>query len=555
MTATTKTHIVNLKGGKGDKGDQGIQGLNGVNAVPAVEAVASYVDGDTEARAAVIAAAATAVAKAGALGWQARNASGLPALDVTAATDRTTSAAAELTRYGAGSSISQPDFSSIAGWTAVPGTAAMSFTGGVFKSNWASGGGTPSLDRVITVLRAATLRVVARITVPATAPATNSALYALLTVSHKTVMNTANYTDRLGVGVNELNQPVIFSTLGMASTDAVQGAALPAGTYTATIVADEDRLSLTLTADDGSVEYRRQVLRDTLTDGVVTPGTVQWVSLINRDSRKATGVSINSVFAKTNATRVSAEAGAGKREHVWTTAASDALRVDVPPQYDPRAAAPIVLYCHGSGRDASDIGNANTAAMVRALTAAGYVTVVPSMGGTDPWGNPASVASLLSAYQYVRDHYAMGPILLVGASAGVLTALTALRQRNLPGVVGLYAMYGATNLRYQYDNNPTHTASIEAAFGFSGSANFDAATAGSDPQQGPGWIYRGIPMRFTASMADTTVDATNNTLLFAAKAEPYGPEASVLIGSGAHGDPSLTVTADALAFFDRCLNR
>lgn len=543
------------QGAKGDKGDPGIPSSEAVDGDTAVGAWIGTQG--TQSQEAVLELVQQASDAGGALGWQARNGLGMAELDQQATADRISSASGELARYSDSSlSVAMSDFNDLTGWTGFDG-ASMSVIDGKLVSAWDSGEGTPSLNLAVDVQPGETVRVAGRITVPEVA-ATNQALYTLISICHKAAPNTAAYTDRLGVGVNELNQPVIFSALGQSSADAVQSSApLPAGTYTATIWVDETRVSLTLTSDDGALMFERSVLRSTMTGGGGTTSAVLSVSLIVRDSRKALGVSIDRLDIKGPATRTSLRSGNGWRELHWVipTASNDVAGIIVPPGYDPRVATPVVIFCHGSGRTALDPGNENTLALVTALASNGFMVAYPNMGGANPWGNPASVDAVAAAYEYLRDHYAIGAVLLLGASAGVLTALTTLRQRRVPGIAGLYSMYGATNLRYQYDNNPTQAAAIEAAYGFTGSANFNSATVGYDPMQAPAWIFRGIPMRFSASPDDTTVDMANNTTAFASKVGPYSPEASVLQGTGAHGDPSQTVLADVLAFFRRALNR
>lgn len=227
-----------------------------------------------------------------------------------------------------------------------------------------------------------------------------------------------------------------------------------------------------------------------------------------------------------------------------------AISVHLPAGYDPRITHRLAVYCHGSSgtnTDLWDYPNENT--VLTALLSAGYVVMVANYGTTS-WGNQSSVTQNKAAIQYIMDRYNLFnlPYFVVQSMGGMVGMNTILVGGVKPAAVA--GIYPATNLRWQYDNG--FTAAIEGAYGFSGAANFDAATAGYDvlndnaPEE-----FANLRMKFWHSPADTVVSKAQNTDLLKLKVDAGGGRLDVVVTSGDHGDPSSFDGAGIVEFFNR----
>lgn len=473
--------------------------------------------------------------------------------------DRARSRALAQTRYEDGTELIEQG-TTWDGWTNWDATL-FAQSGGQLQSGWDTGEGTPILTKTFSVAPTKTLRVVGSFVVPATAVGTSNALYAQVGITESASASPA-YTTVLGVGVGEKHLPLFWEDLAIGSAAAEEGATvLAAGTWYFEIVVDTNYLSLSISSADGATVYKRQKLRTTCLPG----SGVTKVTVVNRDSRKATGVTIGPVFAKTEAStgrrRSATSAEGGAVRSVWTRPTADQtvldnLQILEPPGLDDRSPVPWIMWCHGSGRTASDLGVAATYTMIAGLVAAGFLVIAGdarlTTANANHWGAAGAQTRSIDEYRYARERYHLGPGVIFGASMGALLATNLLAKRTIPGIVGFYGFYGAYDLANCYTNS-SFTAAIETAYGFSGAGNLAAAIAGYNPMARQGWEFRGVPMRFSASAADTAVPQAANTDLFRAKVLPFAPEAGLLQGTGAHGDASQTDLADALAFANRCI--
>lgn len=209
---------------------------------------------------------------------------------------------------------------------------------------------------------------------------------------------------------------------------------------------------------------------------------------------------------------------------------------------------PLVIWFHGSGEtDAEAFSNANEKRVTDALTAAGYI-VASSSGGGSLWGNRTAQDAYVNLYNYVAARWTISNVYFVGLSMGGTTSLNLLASHRIP-CSGWYGIQPCTNLSNCYTHvNPS---SVEAAYGFSGSANYAAATSGYDPNLVAGSAFDGIRFRMTASASDATVPDADHGALLRSTLAGHATEASVLTVTGAHGDPSDFNEADVLDFFSR----
>lgn len=226
-----------------------------------------------------------------------------------------------------------------------------------------------------------------------------------------------------------------------------------------------------------------------------------------------------------------------------------AISVHLPAGYDPRITHRLAVYCHGAGgtnTDFWDFDNENS--VLSALLDAGYVVMAANYGA-NAWGNQSSVTQNKAAIQYVTERYNVfeKPFFVIQSMGGMVGLNTVLVGGVTPAAIA--GIYPASNLRWQYDHG--FKAAIEAAYGFSGSAAFDAATSGYDAlNDNPPERFYGMKMKFWHSPADTIVSKAQNTDLLKAKVEQGGGFLSVVSTSGEHGDPSSFSGSGIVQFFN-----
>ena len=241
------------------------------------------------------------------------------------------------------------------------------------------------------------------------------------------------------------------------------------------------------------------------------------------------------------------------RHIVTRSSAGDPWRIQIPKDYDPRRPSPVVLFMHQSLTGTADTPYSESRArpVSAALGDAGYI-VASAYDGGDRWGNSASMDNYRQLYEYVRNNFATGPLFLLGVSMGFLPVLNSLVYRKLPTPAAVASIGGVSDLDTLYTGS--YAAGIRAAYGIaSDSSDYEAKTAGYNPMDRGGSEFRGVPMRFYTSTGDTAVPKASNPDAMSAKVSPYTPEASVILGSGAHLDASQYQPSDLLSFFGRYL--
>lgn len=224
------------------------------------------------------------------------------------------------------------------------------------------------------------------------------------------------------------------------------------------------------------------------------------------------------------------------------------ISVHLPAGYDPRVTHRLAVYCHGSGgtdKDLWEYDNENS--VLSALLAGGYVVMSANYGAAS-WGNQASVTQNVAAIQHVKDRYNVfeKPYFVV-QSMGGMVGLNAILVGGVK-VAAVAGIYPASNLRWQYDNG--FTSAIEAAYGFTGSANFDTATAGFDVlNDNSPRVFQGLKMKFWHSYTDTVVSRAQNTDLLKTKVDAGGGSLTVVTSSGEHGNASSFDGSGIVEFF------
>jgi pimeloyl-ACP methyl ester carboxylesterase len=326
------------------------------------------------------------------------------------------------------------------------------------------------------------------------------------------------------------------------------GTASP-GSFLVTVIGDATSITLTLTSSTGFIEHRLRVLRSTF---VSCEGFGLWHS----DNALTAGSYIGPVVAKIGAKVTPTD----RRVEIlgptveWNPVGTSAQNVHIatPPTYDTRIPRPMLLFSHGSGSDELQ-PLSHFQQLYTDLLSDGFAIASTNAHGNN-WGNAAAQTDLLELYRYLRDTYALGPLILWGNSMGGLASLNALASGAIPcaGWIGtqpvcdLDAIYAAG----------AFVTDIRTAYGVNGTgSDYAAKTAGFNPMARSGREFYGVPMRFYASPADTVVAKAQHTDPMAAKVAPYTPEATVIATSGDHGDPShwAPQRADLRAFINRCV--
>lgn len=212
------------------------------------------------------------------------------------------------------------------------------------------------------------------------------------------------------------------------------------------------------------------------------------------------------------------------------------------PMATPRGGRPLILFAHGAGADEKLLDIPELAAVLSALTAAGYMVASGYYGG-DNWGNDAGVDKLYAMYSFLAARESPSRVIFWGPSMGGCVVQRALADPRFSTVKGAYLNYPVCDL-----------SSMHAAFG----AGIDAAwtgypTGAVSPIDIAGTAFAGKRLRFTHSAADGVVGKAANTDAMRSIVGPYATESGLIVTSGDHGDPSNFDAADFVAFFDRCV--
>lgn len=311
-----------------------------------------------------------------------------------------------------------------------------------------------------------------------------------------------------------------------------------AGTWNVIISVDENGLSIVAVAADGSKEVQAKWTRAQI-------GTINNITVFNSDSRTTTGHYINPLVARSSLSSTLSAEMSTQRTVVWNSINGNNIRIAFPPNYDSRIPAPVVLYTHGStGNELSPaVQGGPTTAVANALNAAGCIvasTVGKSAAASpanpgDEWGNQSILDSVVALYRYIRDRYAIGPVVIWGQSMGGLAALLTTANHSIPGIAAVMLNEPVCSLSAAFTGG-TFGAGIKDAYNLAANgSDYASKTAGHDPMLFPPAAYRGIPMWLSTSNGDTYVPPADHVNKIVTKlTDPV-----VYMGTGQHGDVSM----------------
>lgn len=198
----------------------------------------------------------------------------------------------------------------------------------------------------------------------------------------------------------------------------------------------------------------------------------------------------------------------------------------------------LVIYFHGAGDTQNEpFTEPESKYVIDELLSKGYIVAASNAHGNN-WGNQASQDDYLALYNYINGLYNISEVIYIGHSMGGLSSLSMLANNTIPKTTAWYGIFPVTNLNEAYFVETGFVASIEAAYGFSGGANYAVATAGYDPQLRTTALYAGRRYTMTASPSDLVIFKTTNSDLFNSKLVTGQISSSVITATGNHGDIS-----------------
>jgi len=316
---------------------------------------------------------------------------------------------------------------------------------------------------------------------------------------------------------------------GTGQADLGTGAA-PFDRYLATVLVDENTVSLTLRSLSTGDEWRRSVPRSAF-DSL---GGVTNIALYNSRSSSSVPYTYHEpISAVKGSYTLKTKTIAGRVvQGTEPTAAylaktGDNYRLQLPAGYDPRVPRPLVLWCHNAGGTASGLqDDARMKILMTALDAAGYPVLSADAGG-QAWGNDTQTALYQTAYEYARSRIAVSGVVLVGNSMGQQSALQLLKRRTIPNVLAFLGIAGVASLGDLYKNG--YSGPINTAFGVT---SIDQVPDEFKPERAAGWEFRGVPMMMVNSPTDAACTFAETEALVA-KIAPYA-EITLITSTGAH---------------------
>ena len=468
-------------------------------------------------------------------------------------------------------------FANLAGWgnnTVMIASNGAAYYSGTNDAVWGA-----AMYHPFTLAATDNARVLLRFVMPTNSTATGNG-YIMAGFTSDSALNSVahNFLVGMGFGLNGGNtnyQVVSYNTPGYSGTygspiTSIGYGSIPsgaswwstnypgAGPYWLEISADTNNVSFVVTDQSRTNEMRFVVARSVI-------GSINGLYVWSGDSRLLGGVGIGPVGAKKHSGTITPRTGVeGNVDFVTCTTdgpGGQNIRVQVPKIYDSRTPAPLVILAHGtSGIREQTLydyyGASPDRAFWQSLLAAGYIIAASANHSDAIYGAPVSITDTDALLAWVRQHYAIADIYLVGISAGGPVALNYAASHHAK-IAGVYGISPVCSLWSMFTNT-VYTAGasfITTAYGITGGgANWVTATAGYDPANSvPLDRYAGVPFRATYGSADTTVPYAANAVRMATILSGWSAEASATnCGAVGHGDAATYSAADFLAFAQRC---
>lgn len=369
---------------------------------------------------------------------------------------------------------------------------------------------------------------------------------------------TASLPDFCGIGINGSDDFEVF--IGANLTGVTTGAQnvgnrSGGGTYTVTVSADPEYISLVVRVADSSDEGRYIIPRSSLPGGGAIAGITVW----NTDTRGTSGSYAKGIGVRKSLTPFVTKTVTGgviegtSAQVIHRGTSGNYWRVHLPKAMNGTVAHPICLFTHqaATGDRNSVWDEARSLAVLEALDAAGYIVVSADDQG-DRWGNQASIDNYLAAVQWVRDNFYAGPLVLWSPSMGATPAWNIV-LRSEAEVRAIAAICPVCDIPEMYrDTFPT---SINAAYGVSDLPGLEAALAaggGYNPLDGDMTKFTGKGVKFWVGTGttDTIVPEALHAVLMQAALAPYAAESTLVETGSGHLAAEQYDAAGIVALFD-----
>lgn len=223
-----------------------------------------------------------------------------------------------------------------------------------------------------------------------------------------------------------------------------------------------------------------------------------------------------------------------------------------------RIAGTALVWCHGLGQFVSNmnefsltIPTLNHYYWSKAIENR-YLNAACMMGGPNQWDNPTAQTACENLVAYLVANYGVTEVVLTGGSAGGPLGLMKATQ-GFPGVTvkGWHGIFPVCDLSVAH-GNANLTASINIAF-----PSYPTGTTGRDPMQFAASAFNGLRLRCMGSLADATVPVNQHGQALVTLATGHATEATCILTTGDHGDPSNFTAAlgdDFISFLGRCFS-
>jgi hypothetical protein len=379
-------------------------------------------------------------------------------------------------------------------------------------------------------------------------------------VGFETVGGTilASLPNFCGVGINGSDDFEAYIganfTGGVPTGNTNLGSRSGSGTYTVTVSADPDYVSLVVRMADSSDEGVLVIPRSSLPGGGAIAGITVW----NTDTRGTSGSYIKGIGVRKSLTPFVTKTVTGSviegtsAQVIHRGTSGNYWRVHLPKAMDGTFAHPICLFTHqASTGDRNSVWQESRALPVlEALDTAGYIVISADDG--DRWGNQTSIDNYLDAVQWVRDNFYAGPLVLWSPSMGGTPAWNIVLRREAH-VRAIAAICPVCDTEEMYRSPFVST--LNAAYGVSDLSGLQAALAASggyNPIDGNmvEFTDKGVKFWVGTGTSDSIVPEALHAVIMQGLMSAYAAESTIVENGTGHLDTLQYDATAIIALFD-----
>jgi len=379
-------------------------------------------------------------------------------------------------------------------------------------------------------------------------------------VGFETVGGTilASLPNFCGVGINGSDDFEAYIganfTGGVPTGNTNLGSRSGSGTYTVTVSADPDYVSLVVRMADSSDEGVLVIPRSSLPGGGAIAGITVW----NTDTRDTSGSYIKGIGVRKSLTPFVTKTVTGSviegtsAQVIHRGTSGNYWRVHLPKAMDGTFAHPICLFTHqASTGDRNSVWQESRALPVlEALDTAGYIVISADDG--DRWGNQTSINNYLEAVQWVRDNFYAGPLVIWAPSMGGTPAWNIVLRREAH-VRAIAAICPVCDTEEMYRSPFVST--LNAAYGVSDLSGLQAALAASggyNPIDGNmvEFTDKGVKFWVGTGTSDSIVPEALHAVIMQGLMSAYAAESTIVENGTGHLDTLQYDATAIVALFD-----